>query len=82
VKVSVWMRGRSVAVENVSDARIASALKEAGRDLGTKLATATCPEHGKTPWNVRLHFDKNGAGDLKYESCCEQLGKTVASILG
>jgi hypothetical protein len=30
---------------------------------------------------VRLHFDASGAGDLKYESCCEKLGEAIAKLV-
>jgi hypothetical protein len=31
---------------------------------------------------VRVHFDKNGAADLQYESCCEALSKKIGQVLG
>jgi len=82
VKVTVAMGRRTVPVEEVRDARIAGALGQAGRDLGEKLAKVRCPEHGKGPTDVRLHFDTAGNGDLKYESCCAALGKEVGRVLG
>ena len=45
------------------------------------LANAKCPVHDKGPTNVRLHFDSAGAGDLKYDSCCEKLGEVVSKLV-
>ena len=55
---------------------------EAARGVGAALASVKCPAHGKGPSEVRLHFDASGNGDLKYESCCETLGKLVQAKLG
>lgn len=82
VKVTVMIGNRSVPVEEVSNPRVASALKTAGRDLGAKLDAVSCPEHGKGPSNVRMHFGRNGAADLNYDSCCEKLGKLIGEKLG
>jgi len=48
---------------------------------GLRLAQAKCPTHDQGPTNVRLHFDASGAGDLKYESCCEKLGEAIAKLV-
>ena len=53
----------------------------AAKDVGTRLATVTCPTHGTGPTDVRLHFDASGAGDLKYQSCCKELGDAIAKLL-
>jgi hypothetical protein len=82
VKVTVAVGSRKVAAEDVSDLRAARMLKQAGLDVGMKLARVSCPTHEKGPTNVRVHFDKNGVADLKYESCCEELGKRVGDALG
>ncbi len=82
VKVTVAVGRRIVAAEDVSDAKVKAALRQAGRDMGAKLESVTCPEHGKAPWNVRVHFSATGNGDIKYESCCEKLGKKVGEALG
>ena len=82
VKVTVAVGPRKVAAEDLSDLRAARMLKEAGRDVGNKLSPVKCPVHGSGPTNVRVHFDKNGVADLKYESCCEALGKKIAAVLG
>lgn len=81
VLVTVAVGRKIVALEDVRDARVASALRQAARDVGAKLATAKCPAHGKGPTEVRLHFDATGAADLKYESCCEKLGQQVAKLV-
>jgi hypothetical protein len=82
VKVTVAVGSRKVAAEEVSDLRTASMLKNAGRDVSTKLEPVKCPVHGTGPTHVRVHFDKNGVADLQYESCCEVLGKKVGEALG
>lgn len=82
VKITVAMGRRTVPLEEVTDPRISGALRQAGRDVATKLAVARCPEHGRGPSNVRLHLDAKGAMDLNYDSCCEKLGQRVGEILG
>ena len=82
VKVTVAVGARKVAPEDLSDLRAARMLKEAGRDVANKLSPVKCPVHGCGPTNVRVHFDKNGVADLKYESCCQELGKKVAEVVG
>ena len=82
VKVTMSLKGRDVAAEEVKDPTVAAALKKAGTDMGAKLAKITCPEHSKGPTNVRMHFDRTGAGDLKYDSCCEKLGQEIGKALG
>jgi hypothetical protein len=82
VKVTVAVGPKKVSADDVSDMRAARMLKEAGRDVGTKLSPVKCPVHGSGPTNVRVHFDKNGVADLQYESCCEELGKKVGEALG
>jgi hypothetical protein len=81
VTVTVAVGRKVVPVNEVRDARIAAGLRQAGQDLGRKLATARCPEHGKGPTQVRLHFDASGNGDLKYESCCAKLGDCIKKLL-
>jgi hypothetical protein len=82
VKVTVTMGARTVAVEDVNDARIRTALQGAAKQVAAKLAPLKCPTHGKGPTDVRIHFDKTGAADLKYESCCAQLGDKIVKALG
>lgn len=81
VKVTVAMGRKTLAVDEVKNASVKSTLAQAGRDLGTRLSNVKCPVHGKAPLNVQLHFDASGAGDVKYESCCEKLGEAVGKIL-
>lgn len=68
-------------LDQVRDPRVVSALQAAARDVGSRLAKAKCPTHGKGPTDVRLHFDSSGNGDLKYESCCEKLGEAVSKLV-
>ena len=82
VKVTVAMGKRTVDVDEVRDKRIAGPMKAAGRDLGKKLETIECPSHHKTASNVHIHFDARGSAHLKYESCCEELGKAIGTALG
>jgi hypothetical protein len=81
VRVTVAVGRKVVPLDEVKDPRVSSALREAARDLGVRLAKVTCPAHGKPASDVRLHFDARGAGDIKYESCCEKLGDAVARVL-
>lgn len=81
VRVTVNVGRKVVALDDVRDARVASALRQAAKDVGTRLAAAKCPTHGKGPTDVRLHFDASGSGDLKYESCCEKLGETISKLM-
>jgi hypothetical protein len=82
VKVTVMIGARIVPLDEVNDARIATGLRGAARDVGTKLERVRCPKHKRGPRDVRIHFDRNGVADLKYDSCCEELGKAVGRALG
>lgn len=76
------MGKRTLPLEQVSDRRISGALESASLEIGRKLDRVRCPEHRKAPTNVRVHFDATGAADLKYDSCCDALGRAVARALG
>ncbi len=82
VRITVAVGARSVPVDDVKDARVASAFRAAGQDVGRKLATITCPVHAKTAGNVRIHFDARGNANLQYDSCCAELGVAVGRALG
>lgn len=81
VRVTVAVGRKVMSIEEVRDPRVSGALKEAARNIGSQLAKAKCPKHGKGPTEVRLHFDASGNGDLKYESCCEELGKAISKLV-
>jgi hypothetical protein len=81
VRVTVAVGRKIIPLDEVRDPRVVSALRQAARDVGTKLSSAKCPAHGKGPTDVRLHFDASGNGDLKYESCCEKLGEAVSKLV-
>ena len=81
VRVTVMVGRKATPVEDVRDASVKTALKQAAKDIGTKLATVKCPTHGQGPTDVRLSFDAGGNGDLKYESCCEELGKAISKVV-
>jgi hypothetical protein len=81
VRVTVAVGRKTVALEDVHNQKVVSALRQAARDVGVALTNATCPEHAKGPTNVRLHFDASGAGDLKYDSCCAKLGELIAKLV-
>src|SRR5262249_53899608 len=81
VRVTVAMGRKVVGLDDVKDPRIVGAFRQAAKDVGTRLANVKCPEHGKGPTDVRLHFDASGSGDLKYESCCQKLGEAIAKVL-
>jgi len=82
VKVTVAMGARTVKIEDVSDPRVRTALQGAARQVAAKLAGVTCPTHQRGPTDVRIHFDRSGAADLKYDSCCSTLGDKVGQALG
>lgn len=81
VRVTVMVGRKVTPVDDVRDASVKTALKQAAQNVGTALAAAKCPTHGKGPTDVRLHFDAGGNGDLKYESCCEELGKAISKLV-
>lgn len=81
VRVTVAVGHKTMALEDVRDQRVVTALRQAARDVGTRLGSVKCPTHDKGPTNVRLHFDASGAGDLKYESCCEKLGEAISKVV-
>jgi hypothetical protein len=82
VSVTVTMGSKTVPLENVTDARISTALRAAGQDVGRRLEPIRCPVHQKNATNVRVHFDTRGNADLKYDSCCEKLGEVIGKALG
>jgi hypothetical protein len=82
VKVTVTLGNRTVSLDSVSDTRIRTALGAAAKQVAGKLATVKCPTHHRGPTDVRIHFDRNGAADLKYDSCCAALGEKVGAALG
>lgn len=81
VRVTVAVGRKVVPIDEVSDPRVVSALRQAANDVAKRLSAAKCPAHGKGPTDVRLHFDASGTGDLKYESCCEKLGEAVSKLV-
>jgi hypothetical protein len=81
VRVTVAVGRKTMALEDVQNQKVVSALRQAARDVGVRLEKAKCPTHDKGPTNVRLHFDAAGAGDLKYESCCEKLGEQISKLV-
>ena len=81
VRVTVAVGRKTVALEEVQNQKVVSALRQASRDVGMRLAQAKCPVHDQGPTNVRLHFDSAGAGDLKYDSCCEKLGELISTLV-
>ena len=82
VHVTVTMGARTVALDQVTDARISTALRATARDVGKRLEKIRCPEHDKLATNVRVHFDSKGNADLKYDSCCSKLGDAIGKALG
>ncbi len=74
----ISVRGKEVPATEVADKKMSAALVQMGSAIGKKLDGVTCPAHGKPPTNVRLHVSASGDGDLRYDSCCEALGKAVA----
>jgi hypothetical protein len=81
-RITVMVGGRRVPVDGLADARLASALRNAGQEVARRLATIECPVHGKTASDVRVHFDTQGGANVQYESCCQRLGNRIATELG
>jgi hypothetical protein len=82
VAVTLSVRGKEVAAEDLPDKTVSAALKKMGDDVGSKLAKVKCPEHDKTVSNVRLAVSASGDGDLRYDSCCQKLAQAVQRELG
>jgi hypothetical protein len=82
VRISVAMGSRTLPIEQVSDARIATALRAAGQDIARRLEAIRCPQHQTSATNVRVHFDSKGNADLQYDSCCAKLGQRIGEALG
>jgi hypothetical protein len=82
VKVTVAVGARTVSLDKVSDARIRTALQAAAKQVAAKLDAVRCPTHQRGPTDVRIHFDRNGAADLKYDSCCSSLSDKIGAALG
>jgi hypothetical protein len=82
VKVTVAVGARAVPIEEVTDPRVRVALQGAAKQVAAKLGGVVCPTHKRGPADIRIHFDKSGAADLKYDSCCETLGEKVGQALG
>jgi hypothetical protein len=82
VKVTVAVGARTVPIEEVFDPRVRTALQGAARQVAEKLAKIQCPTHKRGPTDIRIHFDRTGAADLKYDSCCATLGEKVGQALG
>ena len=82
VKVTVSVGAKTLGVDEVKDARVRAGLQGAAKQVSTALDGMRCKEHGRGPTNVRVHFDKNGAADLKYDSCCAALGEQITRALG
>jgi hypothetical protein len=82
VKVTVAVGSKTVPLDQVSDSRIRTAFQGAARQVAEALAKVQCPTHKRGPSDVRLHFDKSGAADLKYDSCCAALGEKIGKALG
>jgi GTP cyclohydrolase III len=82
VRVTVAVGSKTVPLDQVTDARISTALRAAAQDVGRKLGQIQCPVHHKTATNVRIHFDHRGSADLQYDSCCAKLGQVIGTALG
>jgi hypothetical protein len=82
VDITVSVGTRKISVDELSDRRLASALRTAGQDIARKIDGVLCPVHGKKAARVRIHFDHRGGADLQYDSCCEKLGAKISATLG
>jgi hypothetical protein len=82
VKVTATVGNRTVKLEDIGDSRVRAGLQGAATQVATKLATVKCPTHKRGPTDVRIHFDRTGAADLKYDSCCPTLAEKIGQALG
>jgi hypothetical protein len=82
VKITVALGPRTVPIDQVSDSRIRTALQAAAKQVADAISKVTCPVHRRGATDIRIHFDKSGAADLKYDSCCAELGEKVGKALG
>jgi hypothetical protein len=82
VDITVSVGRRRVAVDQISDTRLASALRTAGSSIAQRLEAIRCPVHKQIAKKVRIHFDERGGADLQYDSCCEKLGAQIGASLG
>ncbi len=82
VRVTISVQGKETPADKVKDPSVAAALLKMGEDVGRKLVNVRCPKHHRGPTDVRIHVGRSGGGDLKYESCCEELGKLISVALG
>jgi hypothetical protein len=81
-RITVALGARTVPIDQVPDARIASAFRAAAQQVGQRLDTILCPVHNRAATNLRIHFDSRGNADMKYDSCCERLGERIGQALG
>lgn len=81
VKVTVLQNGKEIPLSQARDPNLKSALGKVAKEVGTKLAPVSCPEHAKPVKNVRITVGPNGA-DIAYESCCDKLKDAVGRVLG
>jgi hypothetical protein len=82
VKVTATVGTRTVPIEDIADARVRTGLQGAANQVAATLSKVKCPTHKKGPTDVRMHFDRNGAADLKYDSCCPLLAEQIGRALG
>jgi hypothetical protein len=82
IKITVAVGSRTVPIEDVGDARVRTALQAAARQVADKLAKIHCSVHKRGATDIRIHFDRSGAADLKYDSCCASLGEKIGQALG
>jgi hypothetical protein len=82
VKVTIFLRGRAVPLEDVKDPRISAPFRAMAVQVQSTLDAIRCPDHGKTATDVRIIVDAKGSAALKYESCCPTLGALISKALG
>ena len=82
VKVTVSVGSRTLPLEQLTDMRIRLPIEELARRIGSRLEGIRCPLHKRGAANVRIHVDAQGSPDLRYDSCCAQLGEQIGKALG
>jgi hypothetical protein len=82
VRITVEAGTRDISIDELTDKRLAAALRAAGDDIARQIARIRCPAHDRTASHLRVHFDVRGGADLQYDCCCERLGRRIRSAMG
>ena len=79
VEVSAMVRGKITPARDVADPRVRAGLLEMASNLERTLAPIVCKVHNRGARDVRVHFNAQGIADLRYDACCEALGRAITA---